>query len=476
MSSKNIQNLPESFELFKRKFLFALDKANKSDTTIFSENVDISKITDEVILEHYSYFNKNHRDAYFAVKNNDSNDRINIINQSITESFFQNNFNEVLDTILESGQITLSAEYILENTVKEFNLDLEKVGMKFLDTNSTNSTDSTDSKSSEVIEENVFGAMASMVGLSAGLGLGATFITSGAVALAAALLMPARESNQFNVWVEKWFGKVVSTVIGSGNIFDTSLTPGLAQSHQNIIKFDNIQADDSVKKLFLKIQKTGMNVKEVRNGLESVVTECLANNKDILSMDPDQKESIIDILQKPFNASPDKYNVLKLIWKAIFGEANEGKEGYGTLIRFRKCLSNKLVDIYKLLLISNLQNNKDHKRIMDSIVKSNNRPEQILSFLPGDTDEDERLKDAVLSLVQFRIYLMELANNLEKGFFDVDREAGKYLKQKLSMVDGEVESYLRLNSNKFRNTFEGNLMSRKPINAKRDLLSLGSNL
>ena len=193
-------------------------------------------------------------------------------------------------------------------------------------------------------------------------------------------------------------------------------------------------------------------------------------------MDPDQKESIIDILQKPFNASPDKYNVLKLIWKAIFGEAITDKEGYGTLIRFRKCLSNKLVDIYKLLLISNLQNNKDHKRIMDSIVKSNNRPEQILSFLPGDTDEDERLKDAVLSLVQFRIYLMELANNLEKGFFDVDREAGKYLKQKLSMVDGEVESYLRLNSNKFRNTFEGNLMSRKPINAKRDLLSLGSNL
>ena len=142
MSSKNIQNLPESFELFKRKFLFALDKANKSDTTIFSENVDISKITDEVILEHYSYFNKNHRDAYFAVKNNDSNDRINIINQSINESFFQNNFNEVLDTILESGQITLSAEYILENTVKEFNLDLEKVGMKFLDTKSTNSTNS----------------------------------------------------------------------------------------------------------------------------------------------------------------------------------------------------------------------------------------------------------------------------------------------------------------------------------------------
>lgn len=472
MSSKNIQNLPESFNLFKRKFLFSLDKANSSDTTIFSENIDITKITDEVILEHYSYFNKNHRDAYFAIKNDDNLARINIINQSINESFFQNNFNIVLDTILESGQMSLSTEFILENTVNEFNIDLEKVGKVFLETH-----DKTDKNSNvETIEENVFGAFAGAAALTAGLGLGATIITSGAAALAAALFIPAKTSNNFNNEIEKWFGKIVSTVVGAGNVFNTRMTPGLAQSHDNIIKFDNIDSDPSIQKLFLKIQKTGLNNKEVRNGLEGVIGECLANNKDILMLDPNQKQSIIDILQQPFNGNAQKYNILKLIWKSIFGEANSDKEGYGTLLRFRKCLSNKLVDIYKLLLISNLQNNKDHKRIIDSIVKSNNRPENILSFLPGDTDEDERLKGAILALIQFRIYLTELAQNLERGFFDADREAGKYLKQKLSTVDGEVESYLRLNANKYRNTFEGNLMSRKPVNAKRDLLSLGSNL
>lgn len=460
---KNLeQNLPESFELFKRKFLFALDKANSTQSTIFYENIDITKITDETILEHYDYFNKNHRAAYISAQEN--TDKIKVINSSIQESFFQNNFNKVLDAILESGTISMSTEYLLEHTVTSFDLKLENIGKSYLDSE-TNGV--------AALEENVFGAAASAIGLAAGAGLGSTLMVSGVLALAAAFIMPARESNQFTQTLEMLVGKPLTFILGAGNIFNTKLTPNLAISHNNIIKFDNIDADPSVKNMFLKIQKTGLNVKEARNGLESVAGECLANNKDILTLDPNQTENIKGILQQ---FGPQKYNVLKLVWKSVFGEANSDKDGYGTLIRFRKCLSNKLVDIYKLLLISNLQNNKDHKRIIDSIIKSNNRPEQILSFLPNDTDEDNRLKEAILALIQFRLHLTELANNLEKGFFDVDREAGKYLKQKLSTVDSEVENYLRLNSNKYRNTFEGNLMDRKPTNSKRDLLSLRSNI
>lgn len=60
------------------------------------------------------------------------------------------------------------------------------------------------------------------------------------------------------------------------------------------------------------------------------------NNKDILSVDPWLKESIMDILSKSFNASSDKYNVLKLIWKFISQEAMKVKRDID-LIRFRKC-------------------------------------------------------------------------------------------------------------------------------------------
>ncbi len=156
----------------------------------------------------------------------------------------------------------------------------------------------------------------------------------------------------------------------------------------------------------------------------------------------------------------------------MVGKAETGGEDYDTLLRFRKCLSNKLVDVYKLLLISNLQNKKDHARILNTITKANSdRPEQLINFLPSETDEDKQLREAILSLIMFRMHLSKLVKGLEQGFFEVDKEAGKFLDQKLKAVDTEVEQYLRLHKNKFQPPFEGSPMDRKPSSAKASILS-----
>jgi hypothetical protein len=209
--------------------------------------------------------------------------------------------------------------------------------------------------------------------------------------------------------------------------------------------------------------------KDAKSGLATIVAQCVEQNKNIFDL---ADKDVTSALFK----NPKNYNLFKLFWKSTLGNANSDKNDHDTLLRFRKCLSNKLVDVYKLLLISNLQNRRDHKRITDAVSKINTgRPEAILQFIPKENQEDEKLQEAILALVQFRIHLWQLSKDLQSGMFEIDREAGKFLQQKLSTVDAEVESFLRLNQHKWAPK-EENPNARKPEFKKRSFLSNHSSL
>lgn len=453
----NPEFISESFNTFSIKFKALLEQANNSDATIFSNGLEVSKVTKTLILEHYDYFIQNYNFEYHQLQ--ETKDKSLLIKKSINESFFQHNFNQVLDQILLEGNISLNNQILLENTVDKFGLDLSKIGLDYL-------TKSNNSK--EVIEENIFGFSTGAVAGIAGAGvlpaIGISMLTS----FALSLLLPARNINSINNFIGKWAGTIGRALTGSYSILQTSATPGLWQSHNNIINFDNIDADEKVKDLFKKIQKIHITDEMAQRGLTSLVSECVEQNGNILKMvDNDHNHSWLNGF-----FGPQKYNIIKLIVKSVNGRAASDTEDYNTLLRFRKCLSNKLVDVYKLLLISNLQSKKDHSRILQSITKSNSdRPEQLINFLPTETDEDKQLKEAILSLIIFRLHLVQLSEDLNNGIFEVDKEASVYLKQKLKTVDSEVENYLRLNKSKFQAPFEGAPMDRKPSLTKRSLLS-----
>ena len=456
MSTKNSKNplgyVSQSFNTFSIKFKSLLEQANSSDATIFSGNLQLDNIEESVIMEHYGYFIKNYNYEYHQL--NDNKEKSNLIKKSINESFFQNNFNLVLDQIILEGNVSLNNQILLENTVDKFKLDLSKVGINYLNPDQN------------TIEENIAGFTAGATSLALGVAalpaLGISMLTS----FAFALLMPARQINEINTNVGNFAGIVGRALTGSYTIWNTGFTPALGQSHQNLLNFDNIDADDKVKELFKKIQKIHIDDKMAQRGLTALVAECVEQNGNILKM----VESDYHWLDGFF--SPQSFNILKLVMKAINGKAATDDNDYNTLLRFRKCLSNKLVDVYKLLLISNLQSKRDHSRILNAITKSNSdRPEQLINFLPAETEEDKQLREAILSLIMFRMHLTKLADGLEKGFFEVDKEASVYLRQKLRTVDSEVENFLRLNKNKFQPPFEGKPMDRKPSLTKRSLLS-----
>lgn len=458
---QNPYKVSKSFNNFSIKFKALLEQATKSDSTIFSNFIkpeNIENIEESLILEHYGYFLRNHNYTYHQAPEEQKG---KILIQSIQESFFQHTFNQFLDNIIiESSNkpISLNTQILLENTVEKFNINLANVGINYLESE----------KPLEKIEENIFGFAAGAGALSLGAGMfpaiGISMITSFAIAL----LMPASEMNKTNQFIGKWTGLIGRALTGSYNLWQTTFTPALGQSHQNILDFDNIDADPKVKELFRKIQKLHINEETAQKGLTALSSECIHQNSNILKMvETTDSKSIFNGL-----FTPNKYNILKLVIKAIFGKAETDKGDYDTLLRFRKCLATKLVDVYKLLLISNLQGKKDYGRILNTVTKANaERPEQLINFLPTETDEDKQLKEAILSLIMFRIHLTKLVKQLNDGFFEVDREASKFLEQKLKMVDLEVENYLRLNKSKLQAPFEGKIMDRKPSLTKRSLLS-----
>ena len=452
--------ISESHNLFTLKFKAMLERVNKTDSTIFTESVDISKISDEMIMEHYNYFVKEYIHQYHQL---DFIGKSKLINQSITESFLQDTFNKVLDSVLLEGEVTLQNQILLENTVSEFGLNLQLVGKEILHS---------DKGAPEILEENIFGLVTGAGALGLGAGIGGALAITGLVSFVLAALMPASMMNSINNGIVTGVEVITRAVTGSFTIWHTSMTPALGQSHDNILNFDNIDADPAVIDMFKKIQKINVTNEIAKRGLSSIVQECVSQNRNVLDFgDEISNQSKISFLSDTFG--PKNYNVLKLFIKAMFGNANASNDGYNTLLRFRKCLSTKLVDIYKLLLIANLQSKRDHSRILNTITKANtDSPQQLLNFLPSETDEDKQIKEAILSLIMFRMHLSKLADSLEKGFFEVDREAGKFLKQKLVSVDAEVENYLRLNKNKFQSSpFEGKIMDRKPTSAKRSLIS-----
>ena len=471
MKNKIIQNLPESYSKFVVKFKANIDRLNKTKETIFESTIDSSRITDAVLLEHYNYFVKNYLDEY----NSNGRDQA-IILKSIYESYNQSIFNSAIDAVIVNGAISYSNQILLENTEAKCNVQLDKVGKQILLESNLPLTKNINNEEKElgIIQENLYGflagggAMALGAGALPALGIGAI------VSIAASLLVSSKHMNDLTQFVGNLGSIVFRAFTSQLNYLNNSFFANAEVSRKMLINFDNIDADKTVIDLFKKMQKTtASNPRaaelDAKNGLATIVAQCVEQNRNIFDI------ADKDITTSLFN-NPKNYNLFKMFWKSTLGNANSDKNDHDTLLRFRKCLSNKLVDVYKLLLISNLQNRGDHKRITEAVSKINSgRPELILQFIPKETPEDEKLQEAILALVQFRIHLWNLSKDLQSGMFDLDREAGKFLQQKLTTVDAEVESFLRLNQHKWAPR-EENPNRQKVEFKKRTFLSNHSSL
>lgn len=435
-------NKPQSQELFDELYIKYSDKICESSETIFSG----IKLTDmeqdyKIFMEStYSFQFLNEISVY------EKNETIKcFIENEVLSELFTN----TKDSLLLEGELSFSQQYLLDNTAEEFKVKY---------------------KNFESIEEGFGFTVAA--GSIAAVFLGAiptvmAGLFTGATIIGLNFLLPARYARSLDDATESMLGSLGLALIGTTSIFATSMVSNrLRASNNNIINFDNIDTNPEVRKLFRTLtnvpqqgfftkafQRMGILSKPSIDGINSIVASCLDSN-DVLSNVEEINSGNASYLKGKH--SPQNNNIFKVFFQSVFkSSTDKNSEEYNTLLRYRKCLSEKLLDLYKLLMISNVSQSRDYKkltRIMQSGFQGN--PEQILGFMHIDDEKDEILRENIMALIKFRMFLETMAKDLNKGIFEVDKESSIFLTQKLKLIDGEIESELKKRSREIETAFE----------------------
>ena len=437
-----MDKLPQSQELFNDLYIKMSDKLEESENTLFT-GVSIREFADV----NYERFMESTYSRQFFIEESlyEKNLQIKcfieneVINTFITES---------VDSLseLNGGELSFAQTILLENTCEQFNV-------KYMG-------------DSEIIEEG-FGTTLSIAGAGVAAYLGGAASLLGVVpivgltalgalpALAASLMVSSRGAREWDRTVEDWTGSIGLALAGTKSLLAKKGT-SLGASNDNIINFDNIDTNPAVKKLFNTLSRNSNKDASIQ-GLGTLVEMCAEQNNAFSNTFEEMSEdnsSLKNFLRGKY--SKRNHNVFTLILDSVFKSASsKGSEEYGTLIRFRKCLSEKLVDLYKFLMIANVSQSTDYRKIIRVMERGfHDDPEQLLSFMAVDSDEEQLTKENIKLLVRFRLYLENMAKDLKKGTFAVDKESSIYLTQRLSTVDKDIADYLSKNGKKIETVFE----------------------
>ncbi len=420
----------QSSELFYDLYTKMSKKIEESSETIFT---DVS-IMDTSDLNYERFMESSYAKQFFlddSIYEKNLTIQLFIENEVLSE-LYTFTYDQLIHESIDS-ELSFKTSIILENTVEQFNVKYQGASLHEL----------------EQFEESL-ATLGATIGVAGAFGAVPAAAFGALTVIGMNLLFPSRWARASDMFFEKGLGMLGKATFGTKSLLAYGNT-SLAASNNNILNFDNIDGNPEVRKLFNALGRSG-NKKAPIDGINSIVAGCLEKNDALNIVD-------IDESQKGFfrgRYSPKNNSIFTVFIESLFKKSSNKKdEDFDTLIRYRKCLSEKLVDMYKFLMIANISQNKEYKKII-RVMKSgfHNNPEQLLSFIHTDDESDQINKDNIITLMKFRLFLNDMAKDLKKGTFDVDRESSIFLTQKLSMVDGEIEDYLRKNQKTIESTFD----------------------
>jgi len=416
----------QSEELFYDLYVKMSNRIEESTETIFS---DVSIASD--VTKHYSEFmESSYSKLFFQEESVYEKNKVikSFIENEILSDIYTSTYDHLIHESSDS-ELSFSQQILLENTQEQFN---------------------TRYKGIEVIEEFSLAGIGATVGIGAALGAVPAAAFAGITFLGMNLLFPSRYARASDMFFEKSLGLLGTALFGTKSLLAMG-NSSFTASNNNILNFDNIDVNPEVKKLFNSLARTN-DKKAPIAGIDTIVATCLETNNalDAADIDPSQKGFMIG------KYSPRNNSIFTVMIESLFKKsASKSDEEFGTLIKYRRCLSEKLVDMYKFLMIANISQSKDYKKIIRVMKKGfHTNPEQLLTFIHTDTESDQINKENIVTLMKFRLFLDDMVKDLKKGTFDVDREASIYLGQRLAQVDDEVEDYLAKNQKRIETAFE----------------------
>jgi hypothetical protein len=436
-------------------------KVKETPETIFTESefIDDLQVIEESFIATVGEFNYMNAKPY---------DQRKMIKQFFEESYLSQYYTLVYDSLLMESELTFSQQYLLENTQNVFKVT-------YLGENESVVTDT------KLLEEGFLnptlaGSTVASIGMFLHLPLMPLAAISAAAVLAADLLVPVASSAKKERWASSMLGKVGKLLVSSKPFYIKSGSP-ISQSISNIANFDNLNLNSEVTKMFAQLQKS-TNKDGVQQGIKELFSHCNDVLGQAIQDNPNLSTAQIDKLSNS-KYNPETATIIGMFYNSIMRSADNGD--IDSVLMYRKCLIDKLVDVYKYLVIANAVNSKDYLKIARSLARGNGaNPEQLFSFVSSASELDtsnttELLRENLITLLKLRLEFDNLAQGLSRGAFKVDTEAGKYFTGKLKQVDLAVEDYLRTHGKKIdtlyenRREFEKKDFKHNPVTVKKSL-------
>jgi hypothetical protein len=446
---KNNINKQESYTHFMDLYPKLCNRASAAVDTIF-EGTDLV----QHIQQEYEIFKASDHYMDYLTESTKYN------KQKVIEAYFEQEvlsdiFTEVVDNLIiennnvEVRELTFSQEYIIENSLKQFNVQYKGT-------------------LGGLIEEGIVGDFGTVISRAATTGLamigipasalvffgtGATGAGTAGVSfialLAFALFAPSRIRHQKLTSGAFIKGiKSLKDIILSTNGLTRTLTPhSLKRSDELIATFDNIDLNPEITKLFKELKSSSSQDAPI-NGIKTIMSTCIESSDILNELTPSTKQQVGREMKSKYD--PADQNLLKMIWTEIKrGASEEYSDRFNQLIQYRKCLGDKLIDMYKFLIIANVSQSKDFKKISKVMEKGfSQEPEHLLAFIHIDSEEEELSKENIIALMHFRLELERIAKELKLGSLKADTEAGNHLTAKLKQVDLEISEYFSRNGKK----------------------------
>ena len=460
----------ENKTIFEQVITGLSEKLNKTPETIFEGTDFLSdiKTIEESFIANVGEFNYMNMKPY---------DQRKTIKEFFEGTYLSQIYTYIYDSLLTEGSLTFSQQYLLENTEKLFNV--QYIGSR------------EDCNTDVVMLEESFltGATISATAISAGMFLGLPLLPILALTIptvfAVELLTPIASAAKSEKTAASWLGKIGKLLVSSKPFYMKHASP-ISQSITNVANFDNLNLNDEVVNLFHMLQRSSSK-KDVVTGIDEIFSKCNDTIMQSIQNDPTiNMEKLNELKSTKYN--PAFASILSMLYNNVMKRANAGGQTDQVLM-YRKCIIDKLTDIYKYLVISNAVNSKNYLKIARSLSNGNaGNPEQLFSFVASANENDqsnttELLRENLITLLKLRLEFDALAIGLNRGAFKIDTESGKYFQQKLKQTDIAIEDYLRTHGRRAdtlyetRRDFDRKDFKHNPVTVKKSLFGFdrGSN-
>lgn len=452
----------ENKTIFEQVITGLSEKLKTTPETIFEGTDFATEIgtIEECFLANVNEFNYMNMKPY---------DQRKTVKEFFEGTYLSQVYTYIYDSLLTEGELTFSQQYLLENTEKVFNVSY------------MGSRDNCNSNVVMLEESFMSSSMLGATAVSAGLFLGLPLLPIIALTIptvfAIELMTPIAKAAETEKTAVHWLGNIGKLLVSSKPFYMKSSSP-ISQSVTNIANFDNLNLNEEVVDLFHKLQRSS-NKQDVVTGIQEIFGKCNDTIMTIVQNDPNVNlEKLEDLKNTKYN--PAFASILGMMYNNIMKSANAGGQT-DQVLAYRKCIVDKLTDIYKYLVISNAVNSKDYLKIARSLSNGHSgNPEQLFSFVASASENDqsnttELLRENLITLLKLRLEFDALAAGLNRGAFKIDTESGKYFQQKLKQTDIAIEDYLRTHGRKVdtlyetRRDFEKKDFKHNPVNVKKSL-------